>query len=73
MVATLGITPSTTCKVSLVLLSDKCNLKMSNLCAQRDTLVELNNRYLVICVRVNALRTILHLTLATHRRLLMAT
>ena len=70
MVATPGITPSTTCKISSVPLSSKYNLKMSNLCAQCDTLVELNNRYLVACVHANALRVILHLALITNGQLL---
>ena len=67
MVTTPGISPSTTCKILSIPFSAKYNLKMSNLC---DTLVELNNCYSVTCVCVNALRTILHLTLVTHGQLL---
>ena len=37
MVATAGITISTTCELSSIPLSPKYNIKMSNLCAQRVT------------------------------------
>ena len=43
---------------------------MSNLCAQHDTIAEFKKRDVVTCVRVNAIRTILQLTLVTHGHLL---
>ena len=67
MVATRGITPSTTCKLPSVQLSTKYNLKMSNLCAQHDTTAKLSHGLFVTCV--NAIRTIFQLTLDTYGQL----
>ena len=53
-----------------VQLSTKYKIRMSNLCAQHDTVAELKHRDIVTCMRVNAIRTILQLTLVTHGHLL---
>ena len=69
MVATLGITPSTTRNLLSVQLSTRYNLRMSNLWAQHDTVVELQHCRIVTRMCVNAIRTILQLTLVTHGHL----
>ena len=51
-------------------LSNKCKIRMSNLCAQHDVVAELKHRDIVTCMRVNAICTILQLTLVTHGHLL---
>ena len=61
---------STTHFLLSVQLSTKYKIRMSNLCAQHDTLAELKHRDIVTCSRVNAVRTILQLTLVTHGHLL---
>ena len=73
MVATPGITPSTTLILFCVQLSTKHNLRMSNSCAQHDTVAELKHCHIVTCMHVNAIHTILHLTLVTHGHLLRVT
>ena len=49
MVSTPSITPSTTCNLLSVQLSTKYNLRMSNLCAQHDTVAELKHCHAVNC------------------------
>ena len=61
---------STTRVLIFVQLSTKYKIRMSNLCAQHDTVAELKHRDIVTCMRVNAIRTILQLTLVTHGHLL---
>ena len=51
-------------------LSTKCKIRMSNLCAQHDTVAEFKHRDIVTCMRANAIRTILQTTLVTHGHLL---
>ena len=69
MVPTLGIIPTTTCDLLSVQLSTKCNLRIRNLCAKHDTAAELKHCHTVTCMHVNAIRTILQLTLVTHGHL----
>ena len=61
---------STTHVLLSVQLSTKYKIRMSNLCAQHDTVAELKHRDIVTCMRVNAIRTILQLTIVTHGHLL---
>ena len=70
MVSNPGITPSTTHNLLSVQLSTKNKIRMSKLCAQHDTIAELKHCHIVTCVRVNAIRTILQLTLVTHGHVL---
>ena len=69
MVAGPGIAPSTTRILCSIQLSTKYHLKMSNLCAQHDKIAE-KHCHTVACMHVNAIRTILQLTLVTHGHLL---
>ena len=61
---------STTHVLLSVQLSTKYKIRMSNLCAQHDTVPELKHRDIVTCMRVNAVRTVLQLALVTHGHLL---
>ena len=61
---------STTVVLLSVPLSTKYKIRMSQLCAQHDTVAELKHRDIVTCMRVNAIRTILQLSLVTHGHLL---
>ena len=61
---------STTHVLLFVQLSTKYKIRMSNLCAQHNTVAELKHRDIVTCMCVNAIRTILQLTLVTHGHLL---
>ena len=57
---------STTYVLLSIQLSKKYKIRMSNLCARHDTVAELKHRNIVTCMRVNAICTILQLTLFTH-------
>ena len=61
---------STTHVLLSVQLSTKYKIRMSNLCAQHDTVAEFKHCDIVTCMRVNAIRTMLQLTLVTHGHLL---
>ena len=61
---------STTHVLLDVQLSSKYKIRMRNLCAQHDTIAQLKHRDIVTCMRVNAIRTILQLTLVTDGHLL---
>ena len=61
---------STTHVLLFVQLSSKYKIRMSNLCAQHDTIAELKHRDIVTYMCVNAICTILQLTLVTHGHLL---
>ena len=61
---------STTHILLSVQLSTKYKIRMSNLCVQHDTVAESKHRDIVTCMRVNAIRTILQLTLVTDGHLL---
>ena len=61
---------STTHVLLSVQLCSKYKIRMSNLCAQHDTVAGLKHRDVVTCMRVNAICTILQPTLFTHGHLL---
>ena len=70
MVANPKCPLSTTHILLFVQLSTKYKIRMSNLCAHHDTVAELKHCNIVTCMCVNAIRTILQLTLVTHGHLL---
>ena len=61
---------STTHVLLSVPLSTTYKIRISNLCAQHETTTELRHRDIVTCRRVNAIGTILQVTLVTHGHLL---